>query len=93
MPKDKKYYNMLTSQRQVTGVGPPSKGKAVSSKSNRTESPTKGLKISDRNRPTENTIRVRAHQIYERTGGNALDNWLEAERQIREEFQLIYNDD
>ena len=38
------------------------------------------------NAPVEQTIRRRAYEIYEQRGrveGQALDHWLEAERQIK----------
>lgn len=49
---------------------------------------TGGLAVQPGNRPRLIRIAERAHEIYERRGGEhgrALDDWLQAEREIDEE--------
>ncbi len=39
----------------------------------------------------QDLIQSRAYQIYQEKGGDALDNWLEAERVLREEIVKSYS--
>jgi hypothetical protein len=37
----------------------------------------------------ENSIQLRAYQIYQEKGGSDLDNWLEAEQGLKKERILV----
>lgn len=43
----------------------------------------KNTDTSNRYEPSYEEVQKKAYEIYEKKGGDALENWLEAERQCR----------
>ena len=81
MPKHK-HQNSQNRLNTVTSVGPEAsyqaKGQEMYTSSN-----NEGIFIS------ADDIQKRAYEIYEQKGGSEMDNWLEAEKALREEQYRI----